>query len=219
MLRKSLMIAPAALLALAAAAPAAPISGHVTADNHYGLYTGDQAGAVVNFWGANESGSSGAGGYNWSQAEAYSFESADPIIYIAAWSDDNIAQGLLASLSVNGHPLLSGQSVWEVFSTGQDLDDGAPPPTAAALGAQIAIANVAGWSPVAVGGLNGAAPWGSVAGVSGAARWMWYQGNVAGDVFNPGVNAGEYLIFRTRVVPEPSALALLALGGLALRRR
>jgi hypothetical protein len=50
-------------------AEAASITGTLTADNHYGLFTGNEDGSLLNFIGRNEKGPKGStGGYNWSKA-------------------------------------------------------------------------------------------------------------------------------------------------------
>lgn len=216
---RSFLASASLLLLLAGVAQAASVTGSVTADNHYGLYSGDLSGTVMSFYGANEPGSGGAGGYNWTQPESYSFTTTDQYIYIAAWSDDSIAQGLLADFTIDGNKLLSGDPVWEVWDTGNDLDDGASPPSVVDMGTQIALANSAGWKQIVVGGVNGAGPWGAVAGIDSNAKWMWYDGAIAGDAFAPGADHGEYLIFRTSIVPEPASLGLLGAGLAVLMRR
>ncbi len=202
----------------AVSANAGMISGYITADNHYALYTGSPDGSAVSFWGANESGAGGApGAYNWSKAESYSVTSPHPYIYIAAWSDDSVAQGLLADLLLDSEHVLSGDPSWQVFATGIDLDDGAPPPAIGTMMTQIALANSTGWETPYVGVANGGGPWGAVANVDTAAKWMWYS-QTGANTLQPGGNYDEFLIFR-RAIPEPSTLSLLAVGILALVRR
>ena len=70
-----------------------------TADNHYAIY-GEYDG-TLELIGSNESGASGSpGAYNWSLAETFTFDTPDTV-YIAAWSDDRVAQGLLGQLTVD----------------------------------------------------------------------------------------------------------------------
>jgi hypothetical protein len=202
----------------ASTASASTIDAIITADNHYAFYTGNMSGSTVNFHGAGETGYSGSPGtYNWSMAETYQVTTSDDVIYVAAWSDDACAQGLLASFNVDGHSLLSGDPVWQVFATYENLNDGDPPPTVANLSHYIGVANnTSGWETIAVGGLNGDAPWGTVDGISPNAHWMWGQDKVGNpSPFDPGADHGEYLIFRT-TVPEPATMALLALSALSL---
>ncbi len=217
----------AALITLgcAATAFALPVEVTITADNHYALFTGDVDGNALTLIGNNELGAGGSPGtYNWSLAESFSFDTDDDYIYIVAWSDDYVAQGVLAAFGIDGTSVLSGDSAWEVFATHLDIDDGAAVPATAAVGAQISLANSSnGWEPTAVGGLNGVAPWGTIAGIDAAARWMWRLAPDQTDAFAPGHDHGEYLIFRLPIgtdVPEPGTLALLlAPAAIALRRR
>ena len=206
------------ILTTAPPAVATTITGNITADNHYAVYTGDVNGAHMAFWGRNELGRGGnPGRYNWSLPETYDIETDAPYLFLAAWSDDRVAQGVLADLRIDGLPLLSGDPRWEVFPTGRDLDDGDPAPCVAEIARQVRAAQRRGWRPIAVGPANGGRPWRTIPAISPDAHWMWAQaGNV--DPFGPQGDAGEYLIFRTPI-PEPAA-AILLLGGLgAFSRR
>lgn len=201
-------------------ASAATITATITADNHYALYTGTEDGASVALIGGNELGAGGAPGtYNWSAAETYSFSTDDPFVYLAAWSDDRMAQGLLTEITVDGITLLSGDLPWTVFATGIDQDDGDPYPTETEMSDQIALAT---WEAVAVGDYNGVGPWGTIDGISASARWMWHASAKDVDALNGGYDHDEYLVFRASL-PEPSSVALLAAGGIAtihtVRRR
>lgn len=216
------------LMIAAASTRASMISATITADNHYALYVGNGAGTMVTLIGGNELGAGGAPGtYNWSLPEGYGFATDLDHLYIAAWSDDHVAQGLLAELLIDGDSLFSGDTDrWEVYATGIDKDDGAAYPTIAELGTQIGIANAGtggpgtsvGWTSIVPGGLNGVGPWGTVPGISGAASWMWW-GVGEGSPFAPGGDFDEYLIFRTSLQPVPlpgaALLGILGLGTVA----
>lgn len=205
-----------ATLAFAGLASATTINAVVTADNHYSLYSVGGNGALT-LVGGNELGADGnPGDYNWSVAETWSFDT-NQVFYIGAWSDDFYAQGLLGEFQIPGGPTIrtGDASGWQVFSTGIDIDDFAGAyPTAADVTTQIGIANATnGWRTPAVDGNNGVGPWGTIAGISNQARWMWANPDNVPDPFGfPGYNAGEYLIF---CVPIPSA-GTGALAGLGL---
>lgn len=194
-------------------------SATLTADNHYAFFTSKKG--VVTFVGGNELGSSGAPGtYNWSKAESWTFPAADTI-YVAAWSDDAVAQGFLGVLNfLNGDVLRTGDIAWDVFATGIDLDDGSPYPSVGDLAGQVgkADANNA-WQKPFVGSTNGVGPWGTVAGI-GASQWMWAaSSNARFNTINGGFDHDEYLIFRAQV-PAPGGAVLAALAGvLGVRRR
>jgi hypothetical protein len=201
---------------LSASAQAAMVNATITADNHYALYS--STGAVFSYHGGNELGASGnPGQYNWSLPETYSFEAGD-FIYIAAWSDDAVAQGVLANIMADNVNLSSGSPLWQVTSVGVNLGTGSPHPTALDIAARVANADANNlWETPYVGGANGIAPWGSVPGIGQNARWMW-RANGESNTLIGGANHGEYLIFRT-VVPAPGALALAGMGGLLVARR
>ncbi|HZW06118.1 MAG TPA: PEP-CTERM sorting domain-containing protein [Phycisphaerales bacterium] len=206
-----------ATLALAAAANADIVSATVTADNHYALYTGTDD--AVTFIGRNEMGAGGTPGtYNWSQPETWSFTTGS-YIYIAAWSDDAVAQGLLAQVTGLSDTYHSGDARWQVFPTFVNLGDGDAAPTGMQLTAYIADANSGNkWEAPHVGAANGIGPWGAIAGIGSAPRWMWVQNPGQADPLQGGSGYGEMLIFRMSV-PAPGAAAALGLGGLAALRR
>lgn len=213
----------AALIVVAAAgsvAHADQFNASITADNHYALYT--SSGGVFTYLGGNETGSSGTeGSYNWSAAELYSFH-ADEYIYIAAWSDDSTAQGVLAELNsaVRG-PILSGDSRWQVYATNTHRGDGDPHPGADDIEGFVAAANLANaWETPFTGASNGAQPWGMIEDISSQAAWMWR--NDANDI-DPTIGAPahtEMLVFRTAVpAPATGAMALAGVMLVARRRR
>jgi len=199
-------------------AQAEMVTGTITADNHYSLYSA--TGSNFSYHGGNELGSAGnPGTYNWSRAETYTFNAGE-VLYIAAWSDDSVAQAVLCQFASAGlGTILSGDSRWEVFATNVNLGNGSPHPTATQIANHVAFADSNSlWEGVFSGGNNGISPWGTIAGISNNAKWMWK--NVAGDPdpTQGGSGAAEMLIFRTSV-PAPGSLALLGLGGLAVARR
>lgn len=210
----------AAGVMLLAGSAQADTTATFTADNHYAIYAGN--GGALELIGANESGSSGSpGAYNWSLAETFTFDTPDTI-YIAAWSDDRVAQGLVGQFNVNGVDFLTGDEGWEVFATGINLDNDAPAPAVTTIAAQIAFANtIDGWELPYVGfnNVESSDPWGKIAGVSEEANWIWRNSGRAGE--NPligDVNHDEFLIFR-KAIPTPGAASVLALGGVATIRR
>ncbi|MCG3122207.1 MAG: hypothetical protein GIKADHBN_00588 [Phycisphaerales bacterium] len=216
-MRRTVVLGFAGTAAIAAAASAATVNAVVTADNHYALYS--STGSTFFYHGGNELGAGGSPGtYNWSQAESYTFNAGD-YLYIAAWSDDSVAQGVLANIWVDGNPLHSGDPAWQVYASGLVRGDGDPHPDASEVGGHVATATTNNlWEAPHVGGANGLSPWGTIAGINGDARWMWYATPGDDDPLQGGSGAGELLIFRTEV-PAPGAAALAGLGGLLIGRR
>jgi hypothetical protein len=192
---------------------AVSIEATITADNHYALYFGAANGSFVTFVGRNELGYDGSpGSYNWSEAESFSFDIIHgDYIYIAAWGDDDTAQGLLGQFVIPdwGTTILTNTLDWEVYLTFNDKDDDSPAPTESEMESEISGAS---WNIVLDYIDHGSSPWGYVSGISSEADWIW------GSYLTPGSNYGEYQIFRTQIIPEPATVLLLGLGGLIIRR-
>jgi hypothetical protein len=225
-------IISAGLLALTGAAGVAnatvfEVNSRTTADNYYAIYSRDSADQLT-FESRNETGRTGnPGNYNWSLPEDDTFLTEE-FFYIAAWSDDAFAQGLLGqftfrtpgSSSLVG-TVLTGNPNIRVFRTNLDRDDNAVQPTADEVEEQVALANsTSGWRnpSVYLPNLPTTAPWGEVPGITQEAQWIWANSLNGENVFQPGTNAGEYLIFCIPV-PGPGALALAGFGVIALGRR
>lgn len=208
-----------AFAALTGVAQSALVQTSMTADNHYAIYADN--GGVISFIGGNELGRLGdPGNYNWSLPESMTF-TATTAIYIAAWSDDAFAQGLLGDLTIDGQDFSTGNAAWRVYRTGLDRDDDSNYPSVSEVSTQLGIANANNlWEVPHVGGLNGIQPWGVIPGVStNNARWMWASQPGDTDPLIGGIDVGEYLVFCIPV-PTPGSAALMAIGGLlAFRRR
>ncbi len=217
--------AGAAAIALAAASTSASavhtVSGHIVCDNFYQVYSG-----TTSVW--FEGGGGGFCPLGVSPAPAVhtavingpltpqslhlSIPDLHHYIYIVAWSDDGVQQGLLLDLNINGERVTSNSPCWEVFATGDNRDVAVQAPTMNEVFAQIGAAESAsgglgssvGWVRVTTGGCNNGTfpplnPWGSLAPISPGLSWIWYNsGQQAGPdaPFYPGFDHREYLIFR-----------------------
>jgi hypothetical protein len=218
MVRFKNILAVAGLLASAGIANASVVNfTSMTADNHYSIYA-VQNGQIV-LIGGNEDGYFGnPGQYNWSLPEQYLPFNTDGVMYIAAWSDDSVSQGLLANVTIDGQDFSTGSSAWEVIPTNQNRNDDAPYPTPAEMSPFINAATAGNtWESAYEDGNNGVAPWGFIPGITPDARWVWWDSGLP-DPLRPGTGSGEYLIFRI-VIPAPGVAALLGLGGLTMIRR
>jgi hypothetical protein len=125
---------------------AATVNATLTADNHYGLFTGDSQGNLLRFIGRNEKGAGGqatgavvndanygnvtlnsvgnqAGSYNWSVGENWTFDlNAGEHLYVVAWDDSSVAETWVGQFNYNGRQLLTGASDWE-YLVAQDFAD------------------------------------------------------------------------------------------------
>lgn len=219
------------LLAALPAVIASPVGGPqatatFTADNHYALYT--STGGAFSLIGGNETGSAGSPGtHNWSLAETFAFIPGD-FIFLAVWSDNASAQGLLGEIDFGANTWLrTGDLGWEVYNTGVAMGDGSAWPLAGTIASWNAAANAAlAWKAPYVGPKNtpSVTPWGKIASISPGANWTWapIAGGGSGSPLTTAGNGATALLFRAPVtVPAPGATALLAASGclLLLRRR
>ncbi len=215
------LLAGVALLGASLQANAIPFSVDITVDNSYALYYGTQT-TATNFVGADGT---------WPTVEHYTFDlPTNNYIYVVTKSDLSVAQGFLAQFTnlLTNERFYSNDPQWQVTATGRY--NSAPYDASLAsfleLNTQLGVANAGnnpshGWVATTAGAANGAAPWGTLAGIDSAAHWSWYDSTHTGvDPTNYGYNHDEYLIFRINVgassVPEPSSIILLALGLIGL---
>lgn len=194
------------MLGFSVSASAIRYTTTLTADNHYALYIGTED--DLEYIGRDSSTD------NWSNAETFDFDlSAGESIYIAVWSDDTQAQGLIGQFVSEYNTLLTNTSDWKVYLSFSDLDDNADAPD---LEAKF-VEGEETWEAVTHSIDHGSDPWGTIAGISHEASWIW------GSPLQPGSDFGEYQVFRItpNTVPEPGTMALIGLGllGLAIFRK
>lgn len=205
------------LLAWSPEVRAAEIRGTVICDNYHFVFTGSANGASLTPRGQVEFGPQ-------NPPVEYSFPTSDDdILYIAAWSDHSIQQGLLHGFTVDGVPRFSaedGKTAWEVCATGFRKDDPiANPIQELSLANWIRDCNAGstlsgGWvkpgtppGELAIGAANDGtfpknSPWCSgnpCAGIPESAQWTWYRSGECDSAeapFVPGCDHHETLIFR-----------------------
>ncbi len=207
----AIALASAAALLIAGAAPAAvSVTAHVTADNHYGVYTADDSGGGLTFRGRNETGESGSPGtYNWSEAETLSFAmDLGEYVYIAAW-DNKVIGGVLGDFETFAGISYTDGS-WEVAPTSfTGYDASSALPGDAAMAAEIAsIESSGGWGTPYGTSTNGA-PWFGIATVPDVdplATWIWYDSYQ----YQP---FGTVFIFRSKLGLESTSADETTWGG------
>ena len=206
-------------LAMPAYAGTISASATLTADNFYALFHGTENG--VTKVGRNETGSGGdPGTYNWSKPETFNFQMAPgDLIYVLAWDDGTVAQGLIGDFTIGGHKVSTNTDDWEVYTpnvngnTNGDLSDGVT-----LVNGFITDAANSGWKTIVDVLGHGDQPWGKIPGISDNAQWIW------GDALI-GDSDPEYQLFRLNTaavpVPEPAMFGMLAAGmlGLGIFRR
>lgn len=208
------------LLCSAGAASAGTINATITADNHYALYVDGPGG--VQYVGGNELGAGGAPGtYNWSRAESWAFQTLQ-YIYIAAWSDKSVAQGLLAQITLpTGQTLHTGDKAWKVMYSGINKTSGSAHPVASEIQTLAALADANDlWEAPYIGEQNlpSTGPWGRIDGITSDARWTWGNPARVADPLRGGADHAEYQVFRV-AIPTPGAAALAGVGMLMCVRR
>ncbi len=125
----------------------------ITADNAYGFGYGDVNG-ISNYFGGIENCLAAQIFGCASGPESYivpASATAGGCLYIVAWSDDAVTQGVIGKFQAasNPNPIFTGQGHWEVFATGIDFDVCDGPPAGgpqlngapSAINAQIVLAN------------------------------------------------------------------------------
>ena len=181
------------------------VTGDVTCDNTFAIYTAanESVGMTVHYTGFTACHPT---------ALPVSFTTTDRYLYIAAWSDDQVAQGLLHDLKVDGLPVYSGDPRWTVTYTDSDLDAcvGTPPAIVAPTMESTIPSPPGGWLAPAVGCANPApgntcyGVWGNFPTIDLTAKRIWYDsGNQSSSdaPFYPGFNHREFLIFRLDMRP------------------
>lgn len=161
------------------------INATITADNDYALYYGTENGSSITFVGRSNLTDA------WTSAENWSFNAKkEDHIYVAAWSDNAVAQGLLGQFVTDLPSTILTNTNWQVYLTNDDKGNGSVKPSTSEMSNKIAGAT---WLPVSNYLNHGSAPWGIVSGINSAAKWIW------GSSLIPGSGFGEYQIFRIRV--------------------
>lgn len=194
-----------ALLALSTTALSRPahavaVDVQLTVDNAYAIYTGTST-TVTDFHGMAEN----TLAQEIRQPESYSFDMNEgDIIYVVAWSDDGVHQGLLAEFDIDGTVVTTANTQWEVMATGIDLDVGDAPPSLPDLTTQIQLANAGsvpsgGWVAPEFGDYNDGSAIVDVPLMASNIQWAWYRSAStpsSATAFRPGANHDEFLVFR-----------------------
>jgi Domain of unknown function DUF11 len=144
------------------------VTGKITVDNVYGLYHGDS----VNINPVGYDGSFPPTVAQWAGAETYNFSAkTTDFIYVAA-IDTGGQQGVLAEFSSQDRLIATESPEWQVYFTNVPVTT-FPLNTPDVL-SQIKQADEGNkWQNTVVGGINGVAPWGTIASIGSTTKWMW----------------------------------------------
>lgn len=195
-------------------------TGNVSADNHFAVFVGNADGSNLQFVGRNET--------DWQTPRNLSFAvDSDEYIYIVAWDDpgDTVnPQMLIADITLpDGNRVATGLQGWEWISGAENAHPGGAFDLNAlpSLTDLSALISAGIFNPVGAALNNNGAPWGGAPGIAaafggGPAKFIW------ADTLDPvsfSNTSNTYVIYRTRAIPEPTTLSLLALAGAAMMRR
>ncbi len=186
---------------------------HVTADNHYGLYVGNETGSELRFVGRNETGALGDPGvFNWVLAETWTF-SADggEYLYLVAWDDEDQQMWIGDFVTSGSRTIVSDISSWlyVVPDSGQALERNASVPVA--LTDLARIIEPAQWQHPAEQFSNGVGPWLTIEGIDASAQFIWHD-----TVYGDSSSDGRFVVFRSAdPLPEPGSVALIGVALLA----
>lgn len=203
MSRRTAVLAALCVAILITAPGYAQYAVRMTANNHFAGYTGSSSAATTQHF----AGSWSTGVYSGT------FNSTATHLYVVAWDDGGVYQGLVGSIASGGGIVPTGSSLWTVCATTQSLPNTvSAAPSTAALSAQIAACNANNrWHATSVGPNNanasssttpsGAALWGKLNNIEPTANWIWDTNTTAACSGTNGFlvgscNPGEYLIFR-----------------------
>lgn len=196
-----------ALSLLATVSHAYTVKGAITCDNETMMFTAssDNPGLQLHSVGVHAC---------WPYAQVVNVTSSDRFLYLACWSDDYAAQGLLLDFTVSSPfgTLLafSGSQLWKVAAGDSNIAGCSSPLEADIAGAMASRIPTMSFVDVAVGcsnppiGVNCYDRWGHVSEISATARWMWFNSGLQVSVnapFEPGFNHREFLVFRLDLLP------------------
>ena len=196
------------------------VKATLTADNHYGLFSGNADGSVLNFFGRNEKGAYGGAagwnngtlggatyntnngnGYNWSSAETWNFNvKQNDYLYVVTWDDRSVDESWVGQFDISAgnqqKQILSKPGSWEYLTTQWSINPGdmGDTPTNAVLNKEISTAK---WEDAKSRGMNDGTtnPWGRINGVTSAAEFLNTTTNQTGQKRDNN----SYTIFRTKV--------------------
>lgn len=178
----------------------APLTGHFTCDNSYQVWVGTEDEVQTLLLEATNMKT-----VNIAQGEDLPPTTPEPgqYLYIVAWSDDYIYQGLIGAFK-GDITILSGDSRWKVLPTGRNKHNKQFPTMKEINNAMEDGSD--NWRDPTFGATNGGPPWNfPIIGVPQSARWMWYDSNKDRKAkfpsppyvpFGSGFNHDEFLIFR-----------------------
>lgn len=174
------------------------IKADFTCDNSYSIWVGNANGVVTKIKEATNTLASQI--FN---GEHFNFNaSKSDYLYVIAWSDDSVKQGLLGSFD-GGVSIHMGNPSWQVLPTNSNKGNNQFP-TLSEINGFVSAAAPNDWKKPYIGPTNAntASIYPGVTNVKGIplnANWVWHNSNNATNPFTTGYNHEEFLVFRIPV--------------------
>jgi hypothetical protein len=174
------------------------VTATITADNHYGLFSGEADGSKLTLLGWNEPGLEGdPGPFNWSLPETWNFSVGEgDYLYVVAWDDGGPQMWSGQFTLSDGSTVYSDTASWVyTVASGPNPTASGSRPSVETVMSDIASAE---WSVPAASAPYGSGPWFAIPGLSPGAQLLWHD-----TLGSDSSSDSHYVVFRTGVPLVP----------------